>query len=230
LICSALLLGGAAPTIVQQASAVPAPLYVTVPLNLPGTGWTQLIYEQGYPNVTELIQSIYAVAATLAIADPGLLTDSMTFYAYNGKKYSPAPEEVLLGSEYAAPDVILFYNPSSPHIIARRPGAGLAWGAPASDAKADRLLGHEMGHVKWHKMTQHEKDAWLEVYELSKALDVKRPTNGYTKKDGTTGNYYDDFGAEEGFCEAFADHYTKTDPEVELDKSITNFLDNLPKA
>lgn len=252
LLSSALLLVGAlcmsagfsARTNTNAASIKPSTYFVTVPLNIPGSGWTQLIHEQGYPNVAGLVQAIQNVAAVMAIVDPPVFADHITFYAYDKKKYS-VYDEVLLASEYADSDMIILYNPNSPHVMASKTHATYTMGlaAAATDNSTDRILTHELGHARWKKMTPQQKEAWWEVYEYTKLLDKKRPTNGYVRKDGSTGRYYDDFPVnkdangnpipgtegEEGFCEAFADHYTATDPEVELDTSIKNYLDNLPK-
>lgn len=211
----------------------PTPQYVTQTLSLPGTGWNQVIYDPLHPNVAEIIRAIVDSAYILSIVDPNLLNMPITYYILNGKKYEPT-YAYLMASEFIEPDMIHYYNPKSPVIIASKARTGAVSHAMASNPGGGtdfkRLQMHELGHVKWNTMDPVDKQLWTSVYNLSKELNLDRPTQQYQKENGELGNYYDDMGAEEGFCEAYADHNLTTDPEVPLDSSITNFMNNLPKV
>lgn len=210
-----------------------APIYGIHTLN----NGQQVIYESSHPYAQQIIDSIQEAVRYFWLHDPGLVTVPMTYYIFNGKKYSD-PGMVLLASEYMEPDAIFFYNPTSSHLLAlSKSGDHMTLGA-ASDGQAGqtpppnstlRLTYHELGHVKWSKMTDEQKAVWNETYNLSKDLDLQRPVNTYTRADGSTGVYYDDMGPEEGFCEAFADNLLgPSNGGAELDQIITAFLDYLP--
>lgn len=196
-----------------------------------------VVYQPSHPYYAQIIQGIEQVNAELRVSDPGLEAIHLTYYIYNGKKFSPMPDQILLASEYVkALSAILYYNPNSNHIIASTSlGDGVTLGAASDGQHAQtppqtpppsatkRLTYHEKGHVKWSRMTAEEKATWEIIWSASNKLNWARPTNTYIKADGTTGRYYE-INAEEGFCEAYADNKLGG---VTLDSAITTFLNNV---
>ena len=80
---------------------------------------------------------------------------------------------------------------------------------------------HEIGHVKYNKLTPEQLIAWKAIWSASIEAGLQ-PCQHYDIGGGKNGNYYEK-NEIEGFCVAYS--YAQLD--VPLDSTIQTFFDNL---